>query len=308
MSYYHKLSRCLSVVFVLGLSSPLLAAPVKSPADVTTAPVVRLWPGAAPGSLGSADADTPTLSVYLAAPDIATGAAIVVCPGGGYHSLAPSEGKDYALWLNEMGISAFVLKYRLGSAGYHHPAMLNDAARALRLVRAHAAEYNIDQNRVGIIGSSAGGHLASTLLTHFDAGDAQSTDTIEQQSSRPDLGILCYPVITMGSFTHKGSHDFLLGDHPQAGLEKLLSNEEQVTTATPETFIFATSDDKVVPVQNSLLFGTALANAGVAFELHIYPYGRHGIGLGSFGKWEPARRHPWTKACAAWLRSHNFAR
>jgi len=272
-----------------------------------TAPML-LWPNGAPGALGTRDVDTPTITPYFAPADKATGAAMVVCPGGGYHALAPSEGGDYARWLNELGISAFVLKYRLGSAGYHHPAMINDATRAIRTVRAHAAEWHIDPHRVGIIGSSAGGHLASTLLTHYDAGDPNSTDTIEQQNSRPDLGVLCYPVITMGPLTHQGSKQNLLGDNPPADLVKLLSNEEQVTSNTPTTFIFQTADDKVVPVQNSLLFATALADAHVPFELHIYPHGPHGLGLGSGHKWDPAHRHPWTKACAAWLKSHKFAR
>ena len=156
-------------------------------------PAVQLWPDAAPGALGSDSKDIPTLTPFLAKPGQATGAAVVICPGGGYGALAEHEGKGYALWLNEQGIAGFVLKYRLGSAGYRHPVMLGDAARAVRLVRARAAEWQVDPQRVGIMGSSAGGHLASTLLTHFDAGDTNATDLVERQSSRPDLGILCRP-------------------------------------------------------------------------------------------------------------------
>src|SRR5439155_17494677 len=171
-----------------------------------------LWPEGAPGALGNEDKDIPTITPHLPEGSKASGTlpAIVVCPGGGYAGLAPHEGKDYALWLNDHGIAAFVLKYRLGSHGYRHPAMLNDAARAVRFVRARAADWKLDPKRVGIMGSSAGGHLASTLLTHFGAGKPDAEDPVERQSSRPDLGILCYPVITMGPFTHEGSRNNLL--------------------------------------------------------------------------------------------------
>ena len=179
---------------------------------------------------------------------------MVICPGGGYAHLAPHEGNDYALWLNQHGVTCFVLKYRLGSSGYHYPAEFQDVARAMRWVRAHADDYKIDPQRVGIMGSSAGGHLASTLLTHFDSGDTNSTDPIEQQSSRPDLGILCYAVITMGEFAHQGSKENLLGKNPSPELVTLLSNELQVTTNTPPCFIWATFEDKTVPMENTLMF------------------------------------------------------
>ena len=173
---------------------------------------IPLWPSGAPGALGTTDKDIPTLTAFLPAPENATGAAIVICPGGGYGGLAPHEGEAYAMFLRDMGIAGFVLKYRLGSSGYRHPAMLQDAARAVRLVRANASEWKLDVKRVGIMGSSAGGHLASTLLTHFDSGKADSQDLIERQSSRPDLGILCYPVISMGETGHAGSRKNLLGE------------------------------------------------------------------------------------------------
>src|SRR5947208_11034586 len=169
-----------------------------------------LWPDGAPGALGKTDKDIPTLTHYFAPAEKATGAAMVICPGGGYAGLANHEGEHYARFLNEQGIAGFVLKYRLGSSGYRHPAMLQDAARAVRIVRARAGEWKVDSKRVGIMGSSAGGHLASTLLTHFDAGKPDANDPVERESSRTGLGILCYPVITMGKFTHQGSKNNLL--------------------------------------------------------------------------------------------------
>src|SRR5947207_2203636 len=184
-----------------------------NPAPAQPTNVFPLWPDVVPGALGSAAQDIPTLTPFFPAPGKATGAALIVCPGGAYGKLAPHEGRDYARWLNEHGITGFVLKYRLGPDGYRHPAMLQDAARAVRLVRARATEWNLDPKRIGIIGSSAGGHLASTLLTHFDAGKPNA-DSVDRQSSRPDLGILCYPVITMGQFTHQGSKHNLLGNNP----------------------------------------------------------------------------------------------
>ena len=248
-----------------------------------------LWPDGAPGALGKADKDVPTLTVFLADPAKATGAAMVICPGGGYGGLAPHEGEQYARWLSENGVAGFVLKYRLGSAGYRHPVMLQDAARAVRTVRARAGDWQLDPKRIGIMGSSAGGHLASTLLTHFDAGKPDAEDVIERQSSRPDLGILCYAVITMGQFTHQGSKNNLLGKEPSPELVRNLSNELQVTKETPPCFIWHTYEDNAVPVENSLQFAEALRRAKVPFDLHIYQQGGHGMGLGS-REWDPARR------------------
>jgi acetyl esterase/lipase len=265
-----------------------------------------LWPNGAPGALGQEPKDIPTLTPFFPPADKATGAAIVVCPGGGYGGLAAHEGRDYALWLNELGITAFVLKYRLGPGGYKHPTMLNDVSRAVRLVRSRAAEWKLDPKRIGLIGSSAGGHLASTLLTHFDAGSPTATDPIDRASSRPDLGILCYPVITMGEKTHAGSKRNLLGESPSPELVQLLSNELQVTKDTPPTFLFHTVEDKAVVIENSLMFAAALAKAGVPFALHVYPKGPHGIGLGT-REWNPAARHPWTTECALWLKEQGFA-
>jgi acetyl esterase/lipase len=262
--------------------------------------VIPLWSDGAPGALGKADKDTPTLTVQIADPAIATGAAMVILPGGGYGGLAGHEGKGYADWFVTNGITCFVVKYRLGSAGYRHPIMLQDAARAVRMVRTRAAEFKIDPKRVGIIGSSAGGHLASTLLTHFDAGQADAADPIDRQSSRPDLGILCYPVITMGANTHQGSKNNLLGKDPSPELVKLLSNELQVTKETPPCFLWHTVEDKAVKVENSLEFAAALQRSGVPFDLHVYQKGAHGLGLG--------KNHPWASDCLFWLREQKFVK
>ncbi|HTY61313.1 MAG TPA: alpha/beta hydrolase [Acidobacteriota bacterium] len=264
-----------------------------------------LWPNGAPGALGKDAKDIPTLTPYFAPPGKATGASIVICPGGGYAALAPHEGFHYALWLNEQGITAFVLKYRLGSDGYRHPAMMLDVQRAIRYVRANAPKWNLDPNRIGVMGSSAGGHLASTALTHFDAGDPNASDPIDRVSSRPNLGILCYPVITMGENTHAGSRHYLLGDNPDPKLIELLSNEKQVTKDTPPVFIFHTFEDSAVKVENTMEFAAALKRNGVPFSLHIYPKGPHGMGLGT-AQWDPSNRHPWTYECSLWLKEQGY--
>jgi len=232
---------------------------------------------------------------------------MVICPGGGYAHLAPHEGAGYARFLNEQGIAGFVLKYRLGSDGYHHPAMLQDAARAVRTVRARAAEWKLNPQKIGIMGSSAGGHLTTTLLTHFDSGKPDATDPIERQSSRPDVGIVCYGVISMGISTHGGSKLNLLGKDPSPELVRDLSNELQVTKDTPPCFIWHTWEDKSVPVENSLQFAEALRKAGVRFDLHIYEKGAHGMGLGS-RDYDPTKFHPWTADCVYWLKAQGFAR
>lgn len=267
---------------------------------------IPLWPDGAPGALGKSTNDIPTLTPFLPAAGTATGAAIVICPGGGYGGLANHEGADYALYLNQHGITAFVLKYRLGSHGYRHPRMLEDAQRAIRTVRTRAAEWTLDVKRIGIMGSSAGGHLASTALTHFDAGRPDATDPIDRQSSRPDLGILCYPVITMGSNTHQGSKNNLLGKDPSPELIEFLSSEKQVTAATPPCFIWHTAEDKGVKVENSLEFAAALQTHGVPFDLHVYQKGRHGIGLADKAPFTNA--HPWSKDLVFWLKEQGFVK
>jgi acetyl esterase/lipase len=265
---------------------------------------VPLWPGGAPGALGTEAKDIPTLTAYL--PDGVAGRrpAVVICPGGGYGGLAGHEGHDYALWLNQSGIAGFVVKYRLGSGGYRHPAMLQDAARAMRLVRAKAEEWAIDGGKVAIMGSSAGGHLASTLLTHWDRGNAAALDPVERESSRPDAGILCYAVITMGEHTHEGSKQNLLGQTPAPELVRLLSNEQQVNAETPPCFVWHTYEDTVVKVENALDFAAALRRHQVPFDLHIYQQGRHGIGLNDRPPF--TKVHPWALDCLFWLKAQGF--
>lgn len=266
-----------------------------------------LWKDGAPGAKGAEPKDIPTLTPFLPDPAMATGSAIVVCPGGGYGGLADHEGSIYAKWLNANGVAAFVLKYRLGSAGYRHPVMLNDAARALRTVRSRAEEWKIDPKRIGIIGSSAGGHLASSLMTHWDEGQADASDPIDRVSSRPDVGILCYPVISMGTNTHAGSKKNLLGDNPSPELVTFLSSELQVKSNTPPAFLWHTFEDKGVKIENAISFAQALNKVNVPFELHTYQKGPHGIGLGSRDG-DPAKLHPWTTACLNWLRLQGFVK
>jgi len=261
-----------------------------------------LWPaGAVPGSKGTNDADIPTLTTYPAARSSQAQPAMVILPGGGYGGLAGHEGRDYALFLNREGVHGFVVKYRLGSQGYRHPSMLQDAARAVRWVRAHAAEWGVDPDRIGIMGSSAGGHLASTLLTHHDGGDAQSSDLVERMSSRPNLGVLCYAVISMGPFSHAGSRRNLLGENPSSELIEDLSNENRVSATTPPVFIWSLRDDGAVPIENSMSFATACRRYKVPFELHLYDGKPHGIGLGAK---PPSFENPhvWTADLLAWLK------
>ncbi len=257
-----------------------------------------LWPAGAPGALGTADEDKPTLTPYRPSTARAVRTAVIVCPGGGYQNLAMGhEGQDVARWLNSIGVTAFVLKYRLGPK-YHHPAELMDAQRAIRTVRAKAAEYRVEPDRIGIMGFSAGGHLASTAGTHFDSGNSAAADAIDRVSSRPDFLILGYPVISFTSHMHRGSMRMLLGDQPDPKLVENLSNELQVTAQTPPTFLFHTTTDQAVPVENSIMFYMALRKAGVPAEMHIYEQGPHGVGLAptdeALSSW-PARLADWLR-------------
>jgi acetyl esterase/lipase len=275
-------------------------------------PVVELWPGGAPGSKGTdPDKDMPSISVWLPRPELATGSAVVVCPGGGYGMLAVEhEGKQVAEWLNSLGIAAFVLKYRLGPR-YHHPAMLDDAGRAIRTVRANAAKWKVDPGRVAIMGFSAGGHLASTAGTHFSAGKPDADDPVERLSSRPDRIILVYPVIALATpFGHSGSLRNLLGENPSQELIENLSNERQVTKDTPPTFLAHTNADAGVPAENSILFALALRKAGVPVELHLFERGQHGLGLGMGTPQFKIPPEPsfqaWPKLCETWLKNQGF--
>ena len=263
-----------------------------------------LWPEGAPGALGSEPKDIPTLTPFFPSPDKATGAAFVICPGGAYVGLADHEGSVYAKWLADHGIAGFVLKYRLGGrAGYHHPAMMQDGMRAMRLVRAKAAEWKIDPHRIGIMGSSAGGHLASTIGTHFDSGKAQAADPIDRVSCRPDFMVLAYPVISFVTpYVHKGSMRALLGENPDPKLQRLLSNELQVASDTPPTFLFSTNDDTGVPCENSVLFFLALRKSHVPAEMHIFEPGPHGVGLAP----THAALSIWPTLLANWFRTRGL--
>ena len=266
-----------------------------------------LWPSGAPESKGQAEKDIPAIQTWAADSKKSNGCGIVVLPGGGYGGLAMGhEGREIAQWLNERGITAWVVRYRLGSKGYHHPVQLNDALRAIRFARHEAKSVGVNPQRLGLWGFSAGGHLASTAATHFDQGWQQLEDPIDKLSSRPDFLILCYPVITMqDDYTHQGSKKNLLGPNQlnQPELVQLLSNHNAVSEKTPPTFLFHTAEDKVVPVENALLFYSALRKAGVTCEMHLYQTGRHGVGLAKsdpvLSSW-PARLEDWLKT-NGWL-------
>jgi acetyl esterase/lipase len=267
--------------------------------------VELLWPDGAPGALGSTDEDRPSLTIYLADPAKAAGAGVVVCPGGGYGALAMDhEGRQIADWLNGLGFAAFVLRYRLGPR-YHHPVEMGDGQRAVRFVRFHAKDYRIADDRVGIWGFSAGGHLASTVGTHFDAGKPDATDPVDRVSCRPDFMVLAYPVISFTTpYVHAGSMHNLLGDNPDPELVRNLSNELQVTPQTPPTFLFHTDSDDGVPSENSVLFYLALRKNHVPAEMHIFERGPHGVGL--------AQKDPalslWPTLLANWFRTRGLLR
>src|SRR5262245_35147685 len=275
---------------------------------LTTAPAagpstIPLWTGEIPGPKSSEPDNIPTLTIHLAPSDRANGS-VVVCPGGGYSGRAiDHEGAQVADWLNKRGVHAFILKYRTVNeskvAAPLHPGPMLDVQRAIRTVRSKAKEYGVDPGRVGVWGFSAGGHLASTAATHFDAGKPDAADPIERVSCRPDFAILAYPVITMdGRSTHGGSRRNLLGPNPDAALAELMSNDKQVTAQTPPTFLFHTDEDKGVPVMNSILFFEALKKHNIPSELHVYEKGKHGVGLATadpvLGTW-PDRLEAWMK-------------
>ncbi|GIW87607.1 MAG: beta-xylanase [Isosphaeraceae bacterium] len=301
-------------IFLVGL---MLAGGWTIPVAGQEPESLPLWPAGAPGALGNDpgedpfhSGDIPTITVWLPARDRATGAAVVICPGGGYGFLATEhEGSEVAAWLNSIGVAGIMLKYRIAPR-YRHPAPLEDAQRAMRLVRHHAQAWGIDPDRVGILGFSAGGHLASTVSTHFDTGRHEAADPVERQSCRPDFAILVYPVIALATeYGHSGSRTNLLGDRPDPALLASLSNETQVTPRTPPTFLVHTAEDAAVPPENSLLYASALRRAGVPFELHLFAKGVHGLGLGTGWKGrigpEPSFQ-AWPSLCEAWLRGRGI--
>jgi acetyl esterase/lipase len=282
----------LIALFILGLDA-IAALPASAQSRTPGLEQPRkllLWEHGAPGALGTDESDQPSVEYFPPWGKNESGTCVIVAPGGSYGMLASNhEGRQAANYFNALGIAAFVLTYRLGPR-YHHPIELGDAQRAIRLVRSRAAEFDVRPDRIGIMGFSAGGHLASSAGTHFDAGHADASDPIDRASSRPDFLILAYPVITMEApFAHEGSRKNLLGDNPDPKLVELMSNELQVTPQTPPTFIFTTSNDDVVPVENSVMFYSALHKAGVPAELHIFAEGPHGVGLDlsdpALGEW-----------------------
>jgi acetyl esterase/lipase len=263
---------------------------------------IPLWERGAPGALGDADADRPTLTIYRAARG-ATGTAVVVAPGGGYGALAMDhEGRQVAAWFNAMGVAAFVLKYRLGPR-YRHPIELGDAQRAIRLTRARAEEFGVIADRIGMMGFSAGGHLTATAGTHFDSGKPDAADPVERAGSRPDFLILGYPVVSFDpAVAHMGSIRNLLGENPDPKLIEDLSNDLRVTPQTPPTFLFHTNADTGVPAENSVRFYLALRKAKVPAEMHIFENGPHGVGL-ALG--DPALS-AWPTLLANWLRGRGL--
>lgn len=284
------------------MNAILLSGCVLLAADTQTN-TIHLWGEKIPGPVSSDSNNVPTLTIQLADKQTANGCAVVVCPGGGYSGRATGhEGKDIADWLNKRGVHAFILKYRtVGESKIKpplEPGPMLDVQRALRFVRANSKKYDIDPHRIGVWGFSAGGHLASTAATHFDEGKSDADDPIDKVSCRPDFAILAYPVITMGSKTHGGSKNNLLGSHPDPKLVEFYSNEKQVTAKTPPIFLFHTVEDSAVPIENSRLFKAACEKVGVPVELVEYEKGPHGVGLAPkdpiLSKW-PEKLEEWMK-------------
>ena len=261
---------------------PLLVCTLLLGAEPTT---INLWGEKIPGPVSSDPKNVPTLTIQLADKDKANGTTVVICPGGGYSGRATGhEGVQIAAWLNDRGVHAFILKYRtVGESKIPsplEPGPMLDVQRAIRTVRVKAKDYGVDSNRIGVWGFSAGGHLASTAATHFDDGKADAADPIDKVSCRPDFAILAYPVITMGDKTHGGTRNNLLGKQPNKTLIEFYSNDKQVTSKTPPTFLFHTVEDKGVPIENSRMFKAACEKAGVPVDLVEYEKGQHGVGLG----------------------------
>ena len=267
--------------------------------------VVPLWNGPAPHSQGSSPDDIPSLTVFLPENPAKPTSAIVICPGGGYCMLAfEHEGTNEAAWFQQKGVAAFVLKYRLPVHGYRHPVPLLDAQRAMRLVRSHAADWKIDPAKVGVMGFSAGGHLAATLDTHFDTGTPNDAHSIDTLGCRPDFAVLVYAVISMkDGTTDPGSKLNLLGPEPSPSLVENLSNETQVTPETPPTVLVHSADDGVVLIENSHLMLAALQKAGVPSALHEYPRGGHGFGFGPKQTSAPAG---WLESACDWLKKQGL--
>lgn len=257
-------------------------------------PIV-LWPNGAPGALGTTPKDIPTLTPYV--PEKASGAAMLLIPGGSYSGIYEGQAEPFARWLNEQGITAFVLRYRLGSAGYRYPAQLEDAVEAMRQIRGNADKWKIDAKRIGVMGFSAGGHLTSTLINRPEDGEIEGRTPAV--SARPDLAILCYPVISMITKPHATSRKMLIGDKPSDELVRQTSSELQVRPGLPPCFLWHTAEDKLVPVEHAQLYAAALHQNGVPHELHLYQHGDHGTGL-------IGTQHPWFGDLVYWLKAQKW--
>jgi acetyl esterase/lipase len=293
----------LRLIALIAAATSVAAA--QQPLPIQDGQIIPLWGGPAPGALGTDSSDIPAVTVFLPRTVAPNTPAIIVCPGGSYQRLASNhEGRQVANFLNSMGIAAFVLRYRLGPK-YHHPIELGDAQRAIRLVRSHAKEWQLDPARIGIMGFSAGGHLAMSASTHADAVNASAADPVDRVPSRPDVAILGYPVISMTEpWTHAGSRTALLGANPDPQLAASLSGEKAVTKDTPPTFILQTNEDTTVPAENAVYYFLALRKAGVPAEIHVFERGAHGVGLANA---DPALSE-WSTLLANWLRLRGIVR
>lgn len=274
-------------------------------AQESTPQIIQLWEkGKVPMLQEGKEEDAPELIVYKAEGPTRTQAAVLICPGGGYWRKAMDhEGHKVARWLNSHGITAAILTYRTRDKGYMHPVPITDGRRALRTMRARAAEWGIDPEKIGVLGFSAGGHLASTLGTHFEAGQPQSPDPVERVTSRPNFMVLLYPVISfLTEHTHRGSRTNLLGENASADQIAEFSTETKVNTLTPPTFLAHTDEDSGVPPENSVLFYLALRRANVPAEMHIFRQGKHGLGLGE----EDLPFKEWPSLCIQWMKAMRF--
>ena len=295
--------RFTALIVAVAVLGPAVQQPPPAPPILQEPQTIPLWQGRAPGARGDEDRDKPAITVYM--PPNTTGpmTAVIIAPGGSYQRLSMNlEGREPANHFNAMDVAAFVLRYRLGPQ-YHHPIELGDAQRAIRTVRARASEWHIAPDRIGFMGFSAGGHLASAASTHFDAGNPGAADPIDRASSRPDFAILAYPVISfIEPWTHQGSKTALLGEAPDMALSRSLSSETQATAQTPPTFIYHTAADTTVPVENAVAYFLALRKAGVPAEMHIFKEGRHGSGLGM----TDVALSEWPTLLANWMRISGF--
>lgn len=258
---------------------------------------IKLWPDGAPGALGATANDIPTLTPYL--PEKLSGAAMLLIPGGSYSGIYEGQAEPFALWLNEHSLTVFVLRYRLGSAGYRYPSQLQDAVQALITIRGNAEKWKIDPNRIGAMGFSAGGHLVSTLINRPEDGMIDGREI--PFSLRPDLAILCYPVISMITKPHATSRKMLIGDVPDEKIVRQTSSELQVKPGLPPVFLWHTMEDKMVPVEHAQLYASALHQHQVPHELHLYQHGDHGTGL-------IRTQHPWFEDLLFWLRARGFVK